>query len=71
MVKKEKPEHIAVADVAIEKFEGAVSGKYENYEATYPVLKKDGSVRWILAKADVPEREPKRSGFANDRDIDG
>ncbi|MDP8203390.1 MAG: PAS domain S-box protein [Candidatus Tenebribacter mawsonii] len=40
-----------------DKFLGAISGKYESYNATYPILRKDGSVKWITARANVPKRK--------------
>jgi PAS domain S-box-containing protein len=43
-------------DNALEKFSGTVSGRYESYRATYPLICPD-RVRWIVARADVPERD--------------
>ena len=40
-----------------EKFQGTISGKYESYSATYPVLQPDKSIKWIIARAEVPERK--------------
>ena len=51
-------EYARMIDDTLEKFAGTISGKYEAYSATYPVLKSDDSVRWIIARADVTERNP-------------
>jgi two-component system sensor histidine kinase/response regulator len=51
------PEHAGVIDETMERFSGAVSGKYTNYRAIYPVALPDGSVKWIDARADVPLRD--------------
>ena len=40
-----------IIDDTLDKFTGTIEGRYEFYDATYPVLGKDGSVRWINARA--------------------
>jgi len=51
------PEHASVVDETMERFSGAISGKYKNYGAIYPVAGRDGSVKWFNARADVPSRD--------------
>jgi len=51
------PEYAGVIDETLERFSGAVSGKYENYSAVYPVALPDGSLKWMNARADVPLRD--------------
>ena len=51
------PEYARVVDEALERFSGAISGKYKNYGAIYPVALPDGSVKWFNARADVPSRD--------------
>ena len=51
------PEHAKVIDESLERFSGAISGKYKEYRAVYPVALPDGSVRWFDARADVPLRD--------------
>ena len=51
------PEYAKVIDETMERFSGAVSGKYKNYSAIYPVALPDGSVKWFDARADVPLRD--------------
>ena len=51
------PEHASVIDETMERFSGAISGKYKNYGAIYPVAGRDGSVKWFNARADVPSRD--------------
>ncbi len=50
------PEYKKITENTFEQFIGTISGKYETYQASYPVLQLDGSIRWILARADVPKR---------------
>ena len=40
-----------------ERFQGTISGKYESYNTTYPVLQPDKSIKWIVARAEVPKRK--------------
>ncbi|MDP8207187.1 MAG: PAS domain S-box protein [Candidatus Electryonea clarkiae] len=49
--------HAKAIDDTLEQFSGTIEGKYEFYRATYPVLHKDGSVIWLVARADVPKRD--------------
>jgi PAS domain S-box-containing protein len=51
------PELAKAVDEAMEGFSGAVSGKYEDYRAVYPVALPGGSVKWFDARADVPMRD--------------
>ena len=51
------PEYAKAIDEALERFSGAISGKYKDYRAIYPVALPDGSVRWFDARADVPMRD--------------
>jgi PAS domain S-box-containing protein len=51
------PEYTKAVDEAMERFSGAISGKYKDYRAIYPVALPDGSVRWFDARADVPTRD--------------
>ena len=53
------PEYRRMIDETLEQFSGTIAGKYQAYRATYPVALKDGSVRWIVARADVPLRDEK------------
>lgn len=53
------PEYAKMIDATLENFSGTISGKYQQYRAKYPTLQPDGSVRWIDARADVPERDAK------------
>jgi polar amino acid transport system substrate-binding protein len=49
-------EYGEMIDDTLEKFAGAISGKYESYRSTYPLICPD-RVRWIVARAEVPERD--------------
>jgi len=51
------PEYADVIDKALEQFSGAISNKYKNYRATYPILMPDGSVKWFDTRAEVPLRD--------------
>jgi PAS domain S-box-containing protein len=51
------PEYAGLIDETMERLAGAISGKYKNYRATYPVALPDGSVRWFDSRADVPLRD--------------
>src|SRR5208283_2115498 len=51
------PEHAKVVDETMERFSGAVSGKYKNYNAVCAVALPDGSLKWMDARADVPLRD--------------
>jgi len=51
------PEHASVIDETMERFSGAISGRYRNYSAIYPVAGRDGSIKWFNARADVPSRD--------------
>jgi PAS domain S-box-containing protein len=51
------PEYARAVDETMERFSGAISGKYKNYSAIYPVALCDGSVKWFNARADVPLRD--------------
>ncbi|MCK4966446.1 PAS domain S-box protein, partial [bacterium] len=55
--KKVSTDYAEAIDETLERFAGTISGKYENYKTVYPVLSKDGMVRWIDARADVPKRD--------------
>ncbi|MFC1563960.1 PAS domain S-box protein [candidate division KSB1 bacterium] len=54
---KLSPEFAEAIDNTFEKFTGTITGKYEKYGVEYPVKLKDGTIRWIDARADVPERD--------------
>jgi PAS domain S-box-containing protein len=40
-----------------ERFAGAISGKYNNYRAVYPLAAADGSLKWIDGRAEVAKRD--------------
>ncbi|MGL1893697.1 MAG: PAS domain-containing protein [Spirochaetaceae bacterium] len=46
-----------IVDETLERFSGTVSGKYDVYRATYPILQKDGTLSWVTARADVTKRK--------------
>jgi PAS domain S-box-containing protein len=51
------PEHEAIIKESDERFAGAVSGKYENYRAVYPLALSDGSLKWIDGRAEIAKRD--------------
>jgi len=51
------PMFAAMIDDTFDKFTGTIEGRYEFYDATYPVLAADGSTRWINARANVAQRD--------------
>jgi PAS domain S-box-containing protein len=55
--REHSPEFAAIIDDTFDKFTGTIEGRYEFYDATYPVVAEDGSVRWINARANVAERD--------------
>jgi PAS domain S-box-containing protein len=55
-VQTSHPEYAGIIDGALEKFTGTISGKYEKYATVYPVIRPDGGVRWIDARADISPR---------------
>ncbi|MGL1936548.1 MAG: PAS domain S-box protein, partial [Fibrobacterales bacterium] len=57
------PEYKKMIDDTFEKFTGAISGKYEVYRATYPIQQHDGSIKWIIARADIPKRDENGSAL--------
>lgn len=51
------PEYAAIIEESDERFAGAVSGKYENYRAVYPLALSDGSIKWIDGRAEIAKRD--------------
>lgn len=51
------PEHAANIEETHQRFAGAVSGKYENYRAVYPLAMPDGSLKWIDGRAEIAKRD--------------
>ena len=51
------PEHAPVIDQTLEKFAGAVSGKYKNFRAVHPLAMPDGSIKWLDSRAEVAQRD--------------
>ena len=51
------PEHAPVIDQTLEKFAGAISGKYENFRAVHPLAMPDGSIKWLDSRAEVAKRD--------------
>ena len=56
-IKDSHPDYSGAIDETFEQFEGTISGKYEAYRVIYPTPMPDGSIKWINARADVPERD--------------
>ncbi len=50
-------EYKQIINETLERYYGTVSGKYDSFRATYPVLQPDGTIRWIVARANVPFRD--------------
>ncbi|MDD5297066.1 MAG: PAS domain S-box protein [Rhodocyclaceae bacterium] len=55
--KELEPRYADMIDDTFEKFTGTLEGRYDFYDATYPVPTEDGSVRWINARANVVQRD--------------
>ena len=51
------PELAPVVEQAKDAFAGAVSGKYQNYRAIYPVAMSDGALKWMDARAEIARRD--------------
>jgi PAS domain S-box-containing protein len=51
------PEHAPVIDQTLEKFAGAISGKYKNFQAVHPLAMPDGSIKWLDSRAEVAQRD--------------
>jgi len=51
------PEHAPVIDQTLEKFAGAISGKYQNFRAVHPLAMPDGSLKWLDSRAEVAQRD--------------
>jgi PAS domain S-box-containing protein len=51
------PEHAPNMAATNERFAGAISGKYENYRAVYPLAMADGSLKWIDGRAEIAKRD--------------
>jgi PAS domain S-box-containing protein len=54
------PEHAPVIEQTLEKFAGAISGKYENFRAVHPLALPDGSIKWLDSRAEVAKRDEHR-----------
>ena len=50
-------EYKEAIDNTLDKFTGAISGKYESYHAIYPIAHRNGEVRWVEARSDIPKRD--------------
>ena len=51
------PDHALVIDQTLERFAGAISGKYENFRAVHPLAMPDGSLKWLDSRAEVAQRD--------------
>jgi len=51
------PDHAPVIDQTLERFAGAISGKYENFRAVHPLAMPDGSIKWLDSRAEVAQRD--------------
>ncbi|MGO8835800.1 MAG: PAS domain S-box protein [Limisphaerales bacterium] len=51
------PDHAPIIEEARERLLGAISGKYKNYRAVYPLAMPDGSLKWIDARAEIAKRD--------------
>jgi signal transduction histidine kinase/DNA-binding response OmpR family regulator len=51
------PEYARNIEETHERFTGAISGKYNNYRAVYPLAMPDGSIKWIDGRAEVAKRD--------------
>ncbi len=51
------PEYTDLVESALERFAGAISGKYEKYSVVYPVAMPDQTIKWIDARADISSRD--------------
>jgi PAS domain S-box-containing protein len=51
------PDHAPIIEEARERLLGAISGKYKNYRAVYPMAMPDGSLKWIDARAEIAKRD--------------
>ena len=51
------PDYAQIVEATKEGFAGAVSGKYKNYRAVYPVAMPDGSLKWMDARAEIAKRD--------------
>jgi len=51
------PEYASNIEESHERFAGAISGKYENYRAVYPLATPDGSLKWIDGRAEIAKRD--------------
>ncbi len=50
------PDYAPIIEEARERLLGAISGKYKNYRAVYPLAMPDGSLKWIDARAEIAKR---------------
>ena len=51
------PDYAPIIEEARERLLGAISGKYKNYRAVYPLAMPDGSLKWIDARAEIAKRD--------------
>ena len=51
------PDYAPIIEEARERLLGAISGKYKNYRAVYPLTIPDGSLKWIDARAEIAKRD--------------
>jgi len=51
------PQYAPIIEEMHERFTGAVSGKYENYLAVYPLVMPDRSLKWIDARGEIAKRD--------------
>ena len=47
------PKFASAIDYTLDRFSGAIDGRYPSYEGTYPVVHGDFSTRWFTARASV------------------
>jgi PAS domain S-box-containing protein len=50
------PDYAPIIEEARERLLGAISGKYKNYRAVYPLAMPGGSLKWIDARAEIAKR---------------
>ena len=51
------PDYAPIIEEARGRLLGAISGKYKNYRAVYPLAMPDGSLKWIDARAEIAKRD--------------
>ncbi len=50
------PDHTPIIEEARERLIGAITGKYQNFRAVYPLAMPDGSLKWIDARGEIAKR---------------